>query len=210
MPIGPLIRRSFGRHEKLIAETYRRIFVDLDDLSRLLLRWCPDPKQILEVGCGEGAMTERLAASYPNTRIVATDICERIGRLYSGPAERVTFRREFVEQLAEEQPGQYDLVILADVIHHVPKHARISLLRSIRRTMSPHAKFVFKDWLRSGSLIHLLAYSSDRYLTGDDISYLSFTEFTALAESVFGTRTAISYVLPWRSNVAMLFSLNTP
>ena len=45
---------------------------------------CLNPRRILEVGCGEGAVSERLAALYPNAEITAIDITPNVGRLYAG------------------------------------------------------------------------------------------------------------------------------
>jgi SAM-dependent methyltransferase len=71
---GPLIRGLFGPYERAITEAYRRLFVDLDDFVDRLQVWVPQPCRILEVGCGEGAMTERLSAAYPAATVTGTDI----------------------------------------------------------------------------------------------------------------------------------------
>src|ERR1700737_3902722 len=63
---GPLIRRSFGPYERVITEAYRRVFTKLDDFIGLVLVWVPQARRILEVGCGEGAITERLVEAYPD------------------------------------------------------------------------------------------------------------------------------------------------
>ena len=87
---GPLIGRLFGTHERQVAEAFRRVFVDLDDFARRLQLWIPSaPRRILEVGCGEGAMAERLARIYPGATITGIDIKPTIGRLYRGDTARV-------------------------------------------------------------------------------------------------------------------------
>src|SRR5579859_4409597 len=129
MQTGPLVRRLFGPYEHGVAEVYRRLFVNLDDLANLMCAWVPRAQRILEVGCGEGAMTERLVRSYPAASITAIDITTRIGRLYRGPASTVNFFQETVEEVAHRSPASFDLVILADVMHHVPLEARRSLMR---------------------------------------------------------------------------------
>ncbi len=64
MRLGPQIRRLFGPYERQVAEAYKRVFIDLDDFAGRLRLWVPHPARILEVGCGEGAMMERLATIY--------------------------------------------------------------------------------------------------------------------------------------------------
>jgi len=70
---GPLIRRLFGPYERGLTEAYRRIFVDLDDFAHHLRSWVPEAKKILEVGCGEGAMTfSRRSRSRPVLEKIST------------------------------------------------------------------------------------------------------------------------------------------
>jgi 2-polyprenyl-3-methyl-5-hydroxy-6-metoxy-1,4-benzoquinol methylase len=206
MPAGPLIRSLFGPYERTIAEVYRRMFVDLDHLTSIIQTWAPQARNILEVGCGEGAMTERLAKIYPTATITAIDITPRVGRLFQGDRRNVNFSQESVESVASRQPASFDLVILADVIHHVPFEARQSIMRAINEAMTPDGKFVFKDWLITRTPIHWLCQASDQYLTGDKVSYLTEPIIESLVTDPFGAgtirkKTAVS---PWSNNVAVL------
>ncbi len=120
MPLGLTIRAMFGRHERRIADLYRALFMDLDDFADKIGGWAPGARRILEVGCGEGAVTEKLAAAFPDTTILAIDITPRAGRLYRGRAEGVEFRTATVQDIARDNPGQFDLVVMSDVVHHIP------------------------------------------------------------------------------------------
>ena len=172
MQPGPVIRRLFGPNEHKVAEAYRHIFVDLDDFARLIRTWVPQAQRILEVGCGEGAMTERITRIYPTAAVTAIDITPKVGRLFRGDRTHVTFCQESVESVANRQPASFDLVILADVIHHVPVDARRSLYARSIRAMTSDGNFIFKDWVITKTPIHWLCGVSDRYLTGDKVSYL--------------------------------------
>lgn len=203
---GPLIRRMFGPCEHGVAEAYRRIYVNLDDLARLMCNWVPQAQRILEVGCGEGAMTERLVRTYPAASINAIDITPRVGRLYRGPKSAVNFSRETVEQVARRSPASFDLVVLADVMHHVPLDARRSLMEAIDQAMAPNGSLIFKDWLVSVTPIHWLCKASDRFLTGDNVSYFTKDGINTLAAAIFGPNSIrrTQTVKPWRNNVALL------
>lgn len=181
--LGPLIRRMFGPYEHGVTEAYRRIFVDLDDLARLIHAWVPRAQEILEVGCGEGAMTERLVRAYPVAAVTAIDITPRVGRLYRGPASTVTFSQETVEKIAGRKPASFDLVVLADVMHHVPLDGRQSLMRAIDQAMAPNGSLIFKDWLISASPIHSVCNALERYVTGDDVSYFTIDAIKTLLAS---------------------------
>ncbi len=204
MRLGPFIRKMFGRHERRISEAYRSIYVDIDAFVELTCRWKPDAKRILEVGCGEGAVTQRLRAAYPEANITAIDITPRIGRQYQGSRERVRFIQCAVQEVAATESGQYDLVVLSDVLHHVPVKFRQELLDAIRIAIAPNGTFVFKDWQRSHTPIHWLCHASDRWLTGDRVSYMTRDEMRERLTRAFGEGTLVGEerIAPWWNNLA--------
>jgi 2-polyprenyl-6-hydroxyphenyl methylase/3-demethylubiquinone-9 3-methyltransferase len=206
MPLGPLIRGLFGPYERKVTEAYRRIFIDLDDFAGHLRLWAPHARRILEVGCGEGAMTERLSASFPAAVITGIDLTPRVGRLYRGDRARVSFFQRSIDDVARDEPGSYDLVVLCDVLHHVPPFSRRGLLSGIGRAMAPAGSLAVKDWIVSNSPIHWLCYFADRYLTGDEIDFFTPASAKALLVDAFG-RDAIldeATVAPRRNNIAFL------
>ena len=187
MAIGPAIRSLFGRHEHRAAEAFRGLFMDMDDLVSEICAGRPEAARILEIGCGEGAMTERLVRSYPGAELLAIDITPRLGRLYRGDPARVVFRQVSVETVALERPGGFDLVLLCEVLNHVPPAIRRSLLDSVRTTLAPGGVFVLKEWAPSRGPVHWLCAASDRYLTGDEVAYLCPSEAEPLLAACFGT-----------------------
>jgi len=204
---GVLVRRSFGRYERQVAEAYRRLFVDLDDLAERMAGWVNEPHRILEIGCGEGAMTERLARAYAGAMITAIDITPDVGRLFrSDDARHVTFLRETADALAEKKPASFDLIVLCDVMHHVPPPARQGLLHATRRLLAPDGNLLFKDWSPSASPIHWLCYMADRYITGDKVRYATVEKTRTLLSDVFGHGAvhAESRIRPWSNNFVFL------
>ena len=206
MSLGRFIRGLFGPYERQITAAYRSIYVDIDAYVDGIRKWVPSARNILEVGCGEGAVTERLAAAYPSAEITAIDISPRLGRLYRGPAGRVRFLERTVQEVAAAEPGRYDLAMLADVLHHVPVPLRGELLDSVRAALAPGGAFVFKDWERSATPIHWLCHASDRWLTGDKVAYMKRGEAKAALARSFGNGSiaAEAWVRPWRNNFMML------
>ena len=91
MAIGPRFRAWLGPLEVPAANLYRACFVDLGHLARQVREWTP-AASILEIGCGEGALTERLSLVYPKARITGIDITPKVGRLFCGDRERVHLR----------------------------------------------------------------------------------------------------------------------
>ncbi|MFI4891523.1 MAG: class I SAM-dependent methyltransferase [Steroidobacterales bacterium] len=206
MSLGSFVRRLFGSYEHRIAAVYRAIYIDMDALIECFLRWQPSATRILEVGCGEGAVTERLNSAYGGATITAIDITPRVGRLYRGPRERVRFVQCAVQKIAVSEPARYDLVILSDVMHHVPVELRQGLLDSIRAALAPGGLFIFKEWERNIAPIHWLAYASDRWLTGDRIHYMARDEMHERLMRSFGADALVAEarIGPWWNNLAML------
>lgn len=206
MSVGSVVRSLFGRHESAISDLYRNLFFNADAFVSTVKRWVPVAPNILEVGCGEGAITQRLAQSYPDASILGIDITPRIGRLYEGRTEGVCFLQTTVQELADRRPNAFDLIVLADVLHHVPDPERQELLDSIRMLMSPGCRFVFKEWERNRSLIYWLCYLSDRWITGDRIRYMGGGELRRRISISFGRRAALAEerIGPWCNNLAIL------
>jgi 2-polyprenyl-3-methyl-5-hydroxy-6-metoxy-1,4-benzoquinol methylase len=206
MKLGPLVRRMFGPFERQVSEAYRSIYIDIDAFVDMVHQWRPAASRILEVGCGEGAVTQRLNAAYPNATITAIDITPKVGRLFSESTDRVRFVCCTVQEIAKVEPAQFDLVVLSDVLHHVPRELRQGILDAIRTALAPGGTLVFKDWQRSFTPIHWLCYASDRWITGDRISYMTRTEMRDHLASSFGEAALVAEarVKPWWNNIATL------
>lgn len=209
MAIGAFIRHCFGRHERWVTEAYRSIFIDIDAFVAQLTVWAPGAQRILEVGCGEGAITERLVSAFPHATITGIDIVPHLGRLYAGPLGRARFVEITGQDFASVEPGSYDLIVLADVLHHVPVEIRGELMVAIRQLMAPNGRFVMKEWERNYSPIYWIGYFSDRWITGDRIRYLTRDEGRQQIDDAFGTTSRIDEVriAPWRTNIATLVAV---
>lgn len=205
MSVGARVRAAFGPYEPIVSNLWRAMFVDVAHWTGVVASWSPAPRRILEVGCGEGYSTARLVEAYPGIPLDAIDIAENIGRLYDGPVGAANFRIAYVEQIAAEKPGAYDLIVLSDVLHHVPPAQRKSLLEAIRTALAPDGTLAMKDWHRSWAKpIHWAVYGSDRFLTGDRVQYLKREEARKLLGDVFGDDSIIAEmsIRPWANNYA--------
>lgn len=207
MSVGASVRRAFGPYERQVASAYRGIYLDLDDFGRELARQVPQALRILEVGGGEGAVTEVLARTYPEARVLSIDITERIGRLYEGPRERVEFRHADVAEIAAARPAAFDLALVSDVIHHVPPALRQRFLADIARCLAPGGRLAIKDWARTATPIHWMCHASDRWLTGDRVAFLTPAEMRALVGQAVPALTPVGdgRIAPWRNNFLQVY-----
>jgi 2-polyprenyl-3-methyl-5-hydroxy-6-metoxy-1,4-benzoquinol methylase len=206
MGIGRRVRRMFGKHERAISDAWRSAWVNLDVFTSEIKSRLPSPGRVLEIGCGDGAVTERLAALYPHTSFTGIDISAEPGRLFRGDLERVRFLRTSAAELRADEPNSFDLVVIADVIHHVPKDQRLTLLQNTLGLVAPSGTVVFKEWLREASPICLANFLVERIITGDRVHYLRESELHSLAAEVFGQKSIRTqfHIAPWNCNLALV------
>jgi len=184
MSVGARVRGLLGpRLERFAANSYRRMFVDLDDVAATVAglgRF----HSVIEVGCGEGSMMSALIARLdPDATALGIDIADGPGRNYIGRSTNVQFRQADVAEIVAEG-GRFDLVLISDVLHHVPPPARPAFLRSCGQ-LAAGGTIVLKEWVKRPNLAHAAAFSSDRYITGDKgVSFYTGDELKALFTQV--------------------------
>ena len=203
MPIGATVRRLLGPFERPVADAYRAFFVDLDSQVRQLHDWVPDARSILEIGCGEGAVAQKLAALYPDATITGIDISPKAGRLFTGDGDRVKFACVTAGDFAKSHAGAFDLILTCDVLHHVPWDQHRALLADARAMLRPGGTFVLKEWELIPNVAHKLCEFSDRVLTGDDVRFGQQSYFHDLLERSFGAGSvqASARIKPWPNNL---------
>jgi SAM-dependent methyltransferase len=168
MSVGSALRNVLGPATDPVARLYRRWYIDLDDFGRTIGRLGPVGRAV-EVGCGDGHLTERLAAELPTAEILGIDVADQPGRLYHGDTTKVRFEQITAQDLASREPASFDLVVLSDVLHHVDVEHRRPLLAAVCSLVAPGGHFVCKDWIRGRNPASVASWLSDRYITGDRI-----------------------------------------
>ncbi|MEO8507894.1 MAG: bifunctional 2-polyprenyl-6-hydroxyphenol methylase/3-demethylubiquinol 3-O-methyltransferase UbiG [Betaproteobacteria bacterium] len=108
-------------------------FRPLHEINPIRLGWIEQVtgglagKDVLDVGCGGGILTESMATAGAN--VTGIDLSEKalgvaqLHRLESGVA--VDYRLIAAEALAAETPGHYDVVTCMELLEHVPDPAAI-------------------------------------------------------------------------------------
>jgi SAM-dependent methyltransferase len=162
MTPGQIARRLLGPAADPVIRRYRRFYVDLAAWGEGLAGM-GGVESVLEVGCGDGHMCEVLARVFPGASILGIDIADEPGRLYAGRDEGVEFRRAAIDELT----GRFDLVVMCDVLHHVPVAERPGLCTAAWQLVAPGGSLAVKDWVSGKDLATGLAYLSDRFVTGD-------------------------------------------
>ncbi len=195
------------RLEGPAAEAYRSVFINLDDLADTLASLGPATR-ILEIGCGDGSMADRLCAVFPQAEYVGIDVAPEPGRRFTGDRARAEFRSILSSELVAEHPDPFDLVVVVDVLHHVLDGDRAALLADAASLTRPGGIVAVKDWERDRSAAHALCYGADRYVSGDTtVRFMAGDELRGLVRSsLTGCEPLLEARVPPRRN-NVLFAL---
>ena len=100
-------------------------------------------KTIVDVGCGGGILSEGMAKR--GARVTGIDMGEAplsVARLHLLEAGlEVDYRRTTAEQLAEERPGEFDVVTCMEMLEHVPDPG--SVIRACAELVRPGGDVFF-------------------------------------------------------------------
>jgi SAM-dependent methyltransferase len=134
--------------------TTRELTTDLQVLERLVAL---DDRDVLDVGCGGGALVRELVAR--GARAVGLEISEQqLGRA------RTTGIGRFVVGRAEDLPladGSLDAVTFMRSLHHVPEPAMIPALADARRVLRPGGLVYVAEPLAEGDFFELVSIVDD-------------------------------------------------
>lgn len=143
-------------------------FKPLHDINPLRLNYLDQHvslkgKSAIDVGCGGGLMSEGMARC--GAKVTGIDLSEKalgVAKLHlfeSG--ESVDYRMVAAEQMAVEQPEQFDVVTCLEMLEHVPDPA--STIAACARLAKPGATLLFST-LNRNPKAYLFAIVGAEYL----------------------------------------------
>lgn len=119
--------------------------------------WAPAaPHRVLEIGCGVGATSWRMARAWPDAEVVGVDLSPSSIEVANTCFQRPNLRYR-AGQLAEcDLAGAFDLIVLMDVYEHIARSERPSFHAVLRRLLSPESRLLLmvptpahQDFLRT-------------------------------------------------------------
>jgi 2-polyprenyl-6-hydroxyphenyl methylase/3-demethylubiquinone-9 3-methyltransferase len=120
-------------------------------------------KNVLDVGCGGGILSESMAQCGANvTGIDLSDKALQVAKLHlleSG--KQVDYRKIAVEEMAAEQPARYDVVACLEMLEHVPDPQ--SVITACAKLVKPDG-WVFFSTLNRNPKSYLFAVIGAEYI----------------------------------------------
>jgi len=102
-------------------------------------------KRVLEIGCGIGEISFRLATNFKKIEFVGFDISEKSVSIANTlfPSSNLSFvRADTITQIAFENKDKFDIIFMMDVFEHIPVEQRDGLLNFIKNNITANG-FVF-------------------------------------------------------------------
>lgn len=122
-----------------------------------------DGKNVLDVGCGGGILSEGMAARGANvTGIDLSDRALKVAKLHLLESGRqVEYRKITTESIAKEQPHHYDVVTCMEMLEHVPDP--ISIVEACANLTKPGG-WVFFSTINRNPKSYLFAIIGAEYI----------------------------------------------
>lgn len=143
-------------------------FRPLHEINPLRLEWINaraplSGKKVIDIGCGGGILAESMARK--GADVTGIDLSEKalkVADLHSLEAEvSVRYKHIAAEEMAAQEPGQYDVVTCMEMLEHVPDPA--SIVRAAATLVKPGGH-VFFSTLNRNPKAYLFAVVGAEYL----------------------------------------------
>lgn len=121
-------------------------------------------KNVLDIGCGGGILADSMARR--GAHVLGVDLAAKalkVAQLHAMEAQtpNVTYREISAEDLAAEQPGQFDVVTCMEMLEHVPEPA--SVVQACAQLVKPGG-WVFFSTINRNPKAWLLAVVGAEYV----------------------------------------------
>lgn len=110
---------------------------DPNEAAGVIASLLPENKRVLDVGCGTGSMSE-LLVKWRNVQLVGIE--PDAERAQKARARGLDVRHGILDESALKDLGQFDVVLFADVLEHLPDPW--SMLDLARRVLVPNGMIV--------------------------------------------------------------------
>ena len=112
--------------------------LQLEVIAKIINVWCPNPKTVIDLGCGDGILGRMILQQYPDSSVTFIDFSDPMlsavrDKIKNSPGARVV-KADFSSPVwldSISRGGQYDLVVSGFAIHHQSDERKKSLYSEI-------------------------------------------------------------------------------
>lgn len=125
--------------------------------------------RILDLGCGTGSLTLRLAQAAPCAEIVGLDADAEALAIAEAKLRAAGVRARLEHALAQEAvfpDGHFDRVVSGLFFHHITPATRVQVLARARAWLAPEGELHVADWGKPGGALSRAAFGLVRVLDG--------------------------------------------
>jgi SAM-dependent methyltransferase len=133
------IRQFYDSFSRTLIRDFSFLNLRQDAIRRACRQLVPRGARVLEIGCGGGSITKSLQKRA--SRVVSLDISPQniaIARQFASAPNTEFVTLDILEKPAVlDQYGDFDVVLLADVVEHIPIARYDRLFSAIEKRLSP-------------------------------------------------------------------------
>lgn len=171
-------------------------FKPLHEINPLRLSWIQEQagslqgKKIVDIGCGGGILAESMAKL--GADVTGIDLAQKsltVARLHGLESGiKVNYKNIAVEDLASQQPEQYDVVTCMEMLEHVPDPS--SIIRACSQLAKPGGHVIFSTLNRNPKSFLLAILGAEYILQLVPKGTHSYASFIKPSELVASARKA--------------------
>ncbi|MFA6073849.1 MAG: class I SAM-dependent methyltransferase [Candidatus Woesearchaeota archaeon] len=143
-------------------ENFLSYFKFWEEPYEVVNKMIPKKGLIVELGCGEGLLTNYLAISEPKRKIIGYELVPERLAAAKKKIKNTTYK---VADVTKLKLSKSDIFILFHVLHHLPsKISQEKLLLDIKKVLNKNGKLIIVDVYVSFGIRYLLAWFADHFL----------------------------------------------
>ena len=111
-----------------------------------------DKVRIIDMGCGTGNLTKKIALAFPKAEIICLDMAENMLKLAKAKLSKhpnVSFWQGDIREFSFQ--GKYDAIVSSLVLHHVEKKGKLQFYKKLHKALHSGGVFYNFDILTSAN-----------------------------------------------------------
>jgi tRNA (cmo5U34)-methyltransferase len=166
------IKDHFEQEAAIFDKMFFRIVPYYEEAMEAILAAMPfnktDKPRIIDMGCGTGNLTKKLAMAYPKAEIICLDMAEnmlKLAKVKLSKYPNITYWQGDIRDF--DYKGKYDAIVSSLVLHHVEKKGKLQFYKNLHKALRSGGVFYNFDILTSGNKhINDLLYDNWKHYMG--------------------------------------------